>query len=160
MTVAIGESRTRRFIQYVGERRIDEARMAGRGVGRHGLAGFVRAADHEHSHFVELHRIRPDALSRFRKLLVPDADSGTGIFAEATFAGLDAVGEPRRGIGAVDRLVARRNESQRSWTVDAGPGGDLPRHPNGRAWRVGLQRSDIHAAATQGPRQSNRRRAG
>ena len=90
----------------MGARRIDDARMAGRGVARHGLAGFVRAADHEHSHFVELHRVRPDTLSRFRRRLVPDADFGTGIFAEANFAGLDAVSEPRRGIGGTRALYA------------------------------------------------------
>jgi len=44
---------------------------------------------------------------------VPNAGSGAGIFAEATFAGLDVIGEPRRGIA--EDATARRRHKEHKW---------------------------------------------
>ena len=48
-----------------------------------GLAGLVLAPDDQRSDIVELHLVRPDALSRLRWRLVLDAVCGTGLLTQS-----------------------------------------------------------------------------
>ena len=78
----------------------------------YGLASFILAPDDQHSHLVELHGVRSDALACLRWRLMPDAICGTGLLAQAARAGLDVVGDARRGIGKGVTAGCRRKKEQ------------------------------------------------